>query len=234
MFVSFNATFEGVFKQAPEANDLYKRWDNFIASHAGGTGYHHSTKLWVNKSMQDAIVTAIRAICSSSLAMTFVILCFATYNWYLSMLGAFNVGCNFVYFIGLWPLLGWKLDHFNAIYLVIAVGLSADHTVHLLYTYSESLAETRERRVREAIASMGGTAFNGALTMLLASAPLFLSQIAFFHRFAGSMCIILFLAISTVFSFLVPVLLLIGPVADFGDIHCFVCCSKGVRKLAPT
>merc|ERR1712203_148348 len=106
-----------------------------------------------------------------------------TWNWYVSLLGVFNIVSILVFFLGLWPILGWKLDIFNIIFLIMAVGLSVDYTVHLLHAFNESSAPDRGKRVQESLSSMGITVLSGAVTTLLAALPLFLTQSTFFNRF---------------------------------------------------
>merc|ERR1712242_130153 len=59
-----------------------------------------------------------------SLAVAFVMLVIVTWNWVISLLGLINIACIVVFFLAVFPMLGWTLDLFNTIFLIMSVGLS--------------------------------------------------------------------------------------------------------------
>merc|ERR1711974_145794 len=128
-----------------------------------------------------------------------------------------------------WPVLQWQLDIFNVIFLIMAVGLSVDYTVHLLHAFNESGGASRDERVKDSLTSMGMTVLSGAVTTLLAALPLTFTQSTFFKRFGTFVFIIIFLSIVLALTFLIPLLLLVGPVGNFGDVKPFYMLRDKIR-----
>merc|ERR1712137_1010584 len=162
--------------------------------------------------------------------IAFVVLVLVTWNAYIALLGTLNIGVIILVFGGLWPALGWELDLFNVIFLIMAVGLAVDYTVHLLHAFNESMGEDRYKRTQQALASMGITVLSGALTTLLAASPLFGCQTTMLQRYGTFIFIVIFLSILLAITLLVPLLLAVGPNKDFGDVWCFFWLSKKCKS----
>lgn len=211
MWMSFNATFEGAFLPPKEGNQIFDDWQDFVKKYVDGTKFYQVHVMYVFKVLQDVLVSEAFKSIGCSLGVAFATLALVTWNWYISLLGLFNLIAIMVYFIGLWPILGWELDIYNVIFCIMAVGLSVDYTVHLLHAYNERHETAREDRAAGALASMGITVASGALTTLLAAIPLMATIPTFFNRFGTFVFITIFLAIFASVFFLVPMLIAIGP-----------------------
>merc|ERR1712048_1291714 len=105
------------------------------------------------KLLQDIILDEAIKNIFVSLFVAFVVLALVTWNWYIALLGLINISCIVVCFLGMFPILGWELDIYNIIFLIMTVGLSVDYTVHLLHSYNESAKEDTEERMKEAFSN---------------------------------------------------------------------------------
>jgi len=221
MWITFNATFEGFWLTPAVGTKIYEDWDSLIKSYIDGTSYYQVHLMYLYKVLQDILVREAFKNILSSLFVAFCTLALVTWNWYVAVLGVANITSIMVYFLGFWPILGWELDVYNVIFCIMAVGLSVDYTVHLLHAFNESSEESLEERVKSAVSHMGISVLSGATTTLLAATPLFFTLATFFKRFGTFVFLIIFFAISTSLFLLVPLLLVIGPAGDYGDIKLF-------------
>merc|ERR1712110_916145 len=237
MWMTFNATFEGAFLPPAEGTQIYQDWQQFVNKYAHGTNFFQVHIMYLFKILQDVLTREAIKSTLLSLTVAFVTLVLVTWNWYIALLGLFNISSIVVYFLGLWPILQWELDIYNVIFLIMAVGLSVDYTVHLLHAFNESNAPDRVERVQTALSTMGITVLSGALTTLLAALPLFFCQAIFFQRFGTFVFITIFLSIMLALFLLPPLLLLIGPTGHFGDVKLFYLIAQKLRggcgKVAP-
>jgi hypothetical protein len=230
LWVSFNATYSCYFCPAKEGQDHYDKWDNFVKSKADGTGqYHLNNLMFLFKVFQDRMVSeAITSMCLA-IAISLVTMCLVTWNWLISLIGTFNIVAILGVFMGTWPALGWKFDMFTCLFLIMAVGMSVDYTLHILHAYNECPLETRYLRTKEAVSHMGVTVFSGALTTLMAAAPMFGCTMVFFKMFGTFIFLIILYSIILALLLLVPILLLIGPEGHFGDIWCFYVLAAKIK-----
>jgi len=219
MWVSFNATFEGRFLPPAEGNQVHDDWEDFITRYADGTNFFQVHIMFLFKVLQDVIVEEAFKSIGCSLAVALAVLAMVTWNWFLAVLGIFNLVSILICFLGMWPILGWQLDIFNVIFCIMSVGLSVDYTVHMVHAYNDGGGRPdREGRVQHALSAMGITVVSGALTTLFAALPLLFTVPVFYSRFGSFVFICITLSILTSIFFLVPVLLVIGPAGTFGDI----------------
>merc|ERR1711920_203268 len=172
----------------------YDGWGAFVESSVGGTDYICFTLMFLFMHMLNSLVQEAMKNILVSLAVAFGMLIIVTWNWVISLLGLINIGCIVLFFLALFPVLGWTLDLFNTIFLIMSVGLSVDYTVHLLHAYNESSGETRAERAKESLSCMGITVLSGASTTLLSAIPLFGCITIFFNRFGTFIFIIIFLS----------------------------------------
>merc|ERR1712166_475542 len=99
-------------------------------------------------------------------------------------MGVCIMGVSFVV-LGIMPLMGWQLGESECIFIIAVVGLSVDYTVHLLHSYKSPKYDTREERSKHALAEMGISVANSAITTLLAAAMLFACGFYFFFQFGA-------------------------------------------------
>eukprot|EP00930_Biecheleria_cincta_P060269 TRINITY_DN4594_c0_g1_i1.p1 TRINITY_DN4594_c0_g1~~TRINITY_DN4594_c0_g1_i1.p1 ORF type:complete len:1110 (+),score=153.76 TRINITY_DN4594_c0_g1_i1:154-3483(+) len=231
LWVSFNATFTCFFCPAAEGKKHYDKWDNFVKSKVDGTGqYHLNNIMFLFKVFQDRMVTEALTSMGLAIGVSLVTMCFVTWNWVISLIGTFNIVAILAVFIGTWPALGWKFDMYTCLFLIMAVGMSVDYTLHILHAYNESSLQTRYLRTKEAVSHMGVTVFSGAITTLLAAAPMFGCTMTFFNMFGTFIFLIILYSILLALLLLLPILLLFGPEGHFGDIWCFYALSAKMKR----
>mmetsp|Transcript_92009 Transcript_92009/g.231348 ORF Transcript_92009/g.231348 Transcript_92009/m.231348 type:complete len:1176 (+) Transcript_92009:56-3583(+) len=221
-WISFNATYP-VQNTVVEANEWYDRWESFHTLHAPDIGGIQTTELYLFMVTQNEMVRAATMGIILSLVMAFFVMVFATANWWVSLLGMANITGISVVFLGLIPMLGWSLGEYECIFLIAVVGLSVDYTLHLLHVFNHSYNSTREDRARHALAEMGISVTNSAITTLLAASMLFCCSFYFFLQFGGFIFLVISISIIMSITFLIPLLVVLGPQKWQGEISCLKC-----------
>jgi len=216
-WVSFNATYP-VQNTVEEANNWFDRWEAFRVRHTPSIGGYQTTDLYKFMVTQNEMVKAAVMGVLLSLLITFIIMLIATKNWRLSVLGLGNITSIACVFLGLIPAIGWSLGENECIFLIAVVGLSVDYSVHLLHAYTHSKQDDKEGRTQHALSEMGISVINSAATTLLAAAILFGCGFYFFIQFGGFVFMVIGLSILMSITFLIPLMLLLGPHGMQGDL----------------
>jgi len=214
-WVTYNATYPSE-NSVEEANDIYARWSGFHNKYAPNIGGVQTTDLYLFMVTQNEMVKAAITGVAYSLLISFGVLVLATGNWWVSGLGLINILAISLVFLGLMPVWGWSLGEYECIFLIAVVGLSVDYTVHLLHVYETCKEEDRVSRSRHALAEMGISVTNSAITTLLASVVLFGCGFYFFFMFGLFMFLVIGFSILMSITFLIPLCILIGPQREQG------------------
>merc|ERR1712039_589564 len=103
---------------------------------------------------------------------------------------------------GVIAIAGLGLGIFEAIGLIIVVGLAVDYSVHICHSYNETRfiqgeAATRFLKTQHALTEMGISVVSGAATTFLASLFLVAATFAFYYVFG------IFMLMTVIFSLLV-------------------------------
>jgi predicted RND superfamily exporter protein len=152
-FVGFNATY-GRTNTANQANKIFERWRALFNEHAKGTGGYQTTELYVFRATQNEMIKgAVLGVCLS-LVVAFVVMLVTTMNWWISLLGIANILAIVCLLMGFFPIFGWSLGENECIFMIAAVGLSVDYTVHLLHAYNHATEELRAEKTRVALGEM--------------------------------------------------------------------------------
>ena len=143
-------------------------------------------------------------------------------NVILSLYAIVVIGCVVSGVLGLCYLLGWSLGIRESVAGVIVIGLAVDYTIHLGHMYDHARfhahLDTRDERTAYALRKMGRTVFAGAVTTAGAASLMFACQLTFFVQMA---CLIVFtiaLSISLALGLYVPLLHVIGPEREQGNL----------------
>eukprot|EP00929_Paragymnodinium_shiwhaense_P047960 TRINITY_DN2431_c0_g1_i1.p1 TRINITY_DN2431_c0_g1~~TRINITY_DN2431_c0_g1_i1.p1 ORF type:complete len:1248 (-),score=317.11 TRINITY_DN2431_c0_g1_i1:185-3928(-) len=216
-FIGWNATF-GMQNTVEEANEWYDRWEEFYTSNNGDTGGVQTSELHVFMATQNEMVKGAILGIVLSLVVAFLVMLAATRNWWVALIGLGNITSICCVFLGLLPTIGWSLGEYECIFLIATVGLSVDYTAHLLHAYNHALEVTREDRVRSALGEMGISVLNSAITTLAAALMLFGCGFHFFFQFGAFIFIIILLSITMSMTFLMPLMILIGPQGEQGKL----------------
>jgi len=83
---------------------------------------------------------------------------------------------------------GWYLGSIESTLIGIIAGFSVDYVVHLAHAYEIAEGDTHSR-VTEAFGDLGVSVFNGMITSVVASLPLFFCQLQFFAKFGTFLCL---------------------------------------------
>jgi predicted RND superfamily exporter protein len=218
-FIGWNATF-AIQNTAKQANEWYDRWEEFFSTHGKGLGGFQTTDLYLFMVTQNEMVKGAVMGIILSIIVAFLVLLIATKNWLVATLGIINICCIVVVFLGIVPAIGWSLGEYECIFMILTVGLSVDYTAHLLHAYNHSKASTRLERSHDALAEMGISVLNSAITTLMAASILFACGFHFFFQFGAFIFIIIFLSIVLSITFLMPIMCLVGPQNNTGKIYC--------------
>jgi len=142
--------------------------------------------------VQSAIQSAILGVC-----IAFVVLLISTRVFHLAFFASLSITCVLVSVVGTMVMLGWYLGSIESILIGIIAGFSVDYVVHLAHAYEIASGNTYER-ITEAFGDLGISVFNGMITSVVASIPLFFCQLQFFAKFGTFLC--LTIAFSWVFA----------------------------------
>jgi hypothetical protein len=223
-YVSMNTTLPLTALPYAEIVPHYDDWETFVNLNKGSLhGVWQTCPMWGWMVTQREILTAVFQSIGACLALAWLILCFATTNW---MIASIALTCILVILFlvgGTIAMAGWSLGIFEAIGLIIVVGLAVDYSVHICHSYNETrfiegAAATRFQKTQHALTEMGISVVSGAATTFLASLFLVPAWFAFYYVFG------IFMLMTVIFSLLVsltmlPALLCIfGPEGDRGDL----------------
>ncbi|CAE8590403.1 unnamed protein product [Polarella glacialis] len=216
---SYNATYPSE-NTVDQANTWYDRWEEFRVRWGPSLGGYQTTELYLFMVTQGYMVQAATTGICLSLFVAYIVLLLCTRNWLNATLGISCICCITITFLGFVPIIGWSLGENECIFLIATVGLSVDYTVHLLNAYNNSPAFSREDKTQGALAEMGMSVANSAITTLLAALILFGCGFFFFFQFGGFIFLVIGLSIIMSTNFLMPVMILFGPQGAQGIITC--------------
>lgn len=140
--------------------------------------------------MNNQVIYKKSAIQSSVLgvAIAFAVLLISTRVFHLAFFASICICAVLVSVIGTMVMIGWELGSIESILIGITAGFSVDYVVHLAHAYEIAEGSTYER-VEEAFADLGISVFNGMVTSVAASIPLFFCQLQFFAKFGTFLCL---------------------------------------------
>jgi len=150
--------------------------------------FMNNQSIYVQTALQSSILGVVIA---------FVVLLVSTRVFHLAFFASVSIISVLVSVVGVMVMLGWKLGSIESILIGIIAGFSVDYVVHLAHAYEIAEGDTYER-VTEAFADLGISVFNGMVTSVAASIPLFFCQLQFFAKFGTFLC--LTIAFSWIFA----------------------------------
>eukprot|EP00980_Cylindrotheca_fusiformis_P007084 scaffold1482_cov120-Cylindrotheca_fusiformis.AAC.26 len=149
--------------------------------------------------MNNQAIYVRSAVQSSALGVgiAFVVLLISTRVFHLAFFASLCIISVLISVVGTMVMLGWDLGSVESILIGIVAGFSVDYVVHLAHAYEVAGGSTYAR-VTDAFADMGISVFNGMITSVGASIPLFLCSLQFFSKFGTFLC--LTIAFSWIFA----------------------------------
>ena len=178
------------------------------------------TWVWfdIERNLINSMFTGL-AIC---FPISFLVLLFATRNWYLSFVSIISIGFVVGNVLGFCKFyMNWHLGIAETVAAVIVIGFSIDYTVHIGHMYQEADdfdIKNREGRTLYALERMGSTVVAGAITT--AGSALFMlgCQMTFFYKMALLISITILYSLIYSLIFLISFMILLGPEDKFGMI----------------
>merc|ERR1712039_817926 len=147
---------------------------------------------------------------------------------------------------GVIAIAGLGLGIFEAIGLIIVVGLAVDYSVHICHSYNETrfingMVATRVQKTQHALTEMGISVVSGAATTFLASLFLVAASFMFYYIFGIFMLMTVIWSILVSLTMLPALLCIIGPEGERGDLVRFrrvaawlgeklFCCKPGKKE----
>eukprot|EP01082_Thalassiosira_pseudonana_P011165 g10693.t1 g10693 contig4:2350344-2354045(-) len=150
--------------------------------------FMNNQNIYVKSAIQSSIL---------GVAIAFVVLLLSTHVLHLAFFASLSIVCVLVSVVGTMVMLGWYLGSIESILICIIAGFSVDYVVHLAHAYEIAKGDTYAR-ITEAFGDLGISVFNGMITSVVASIPLFFCQLQFFAKFGTFLC--LTIAFSWVFA----------------------------------
>ena len=142
------------------------------------------------------VQSAIQSSCLG-VAIAFIVLLISTHVFHIAFFASMSIICVLVSVVGIMVMLGWSLGSIESILIAIIAGFSVDYVVHLAHAYEIAKGDTYQR-ITEAFGDLGISVFNGMITSVVASIPLFFCQLQFFAKFGTFLC--LTIAFSWIFA----------------------------------
>merc|ERR1712157_392738 len=130
------------------------------------------------------------AVQNSILGVTiaFVVLLISTRVLHIAFFASLSILAVLISVVGTMVMLGWYLGSIESTLIGIIAGFSVDYVVHLAHAYEIAKGDTYSR-ITEAFSDLGISVFNGMVTSVAASIPLFFCQLQFFAKFGTFLCL---------------------------------------------
>lgn len=205
--ISFESAVLDPYSQKPESFvreqydfiiSLADKFDKSVGNKCGGNVV--MTDLAGKFTFMNNQAIYVKTVLTSSLlgvGIAFVVLLLATRVLHIATFATLSILCILVSVAGTTRLIGWDLGSIESTVIGITAGFAVDYVVHLAHAYTTADGDT-ENRVIEAFSDLGISVFNGMVTSVGASIPLFLCQLQFFKKFGIFIC--LTIAFSWVFA----------------------------------
>jgi predicted RND superfamily exporter protein len=235
-YISMNSTLE--LKGMPLGDILphYDDWENFMEENKGGIpGMWQTCGMWSWMVTQEEILKSVFQSIGACLLLAFIILSVATANWIIASIALWCVMTILFLCGGAIALAGWELGIFEAVGLIVVVGLAVDYSVHICHSFNETRfingqAARRYGKTEHALAEMGISVCSGAATTFLASLFLLPTSFMFYHVLGIFMVMTVLFSISVSLTMLPAMLCIMGPEGNRGDIACVHWAGAAISK----
>lgn len=146
-----------------------------------------------------------------AIACVGVIVLFTVASFVTAFIITLNVAFCIVEILGFMYALGIVIDSVSVINVVLAVGLSIDYSAHIGHCFMAKGGDSRDARATEALADIGSSVLNGALSTFLAVAVLLFSTSYVFKTLATQFALTVGLGVLHGLVLLPVLLSLFGP-----------------------
>eukprot|EP00929_Paragymnodinium_shiwhaense_P118685 TRINITY_DN90599_c0_g1_i1.p1 TRINITY_DN90599_c0_g1~~TRINITY_DN90599_c0_g1_i1.p1 ORF type:complete len:1158 (-),score=242.28 TRINITY_DN90599_c0_g1_i1:478-3951(-) len=216
-WISINSTVSYSAGDKQEQFDMYEG----VVSKFKGTlpSLFQTCQMYSWMTTERYLVISVAQAVAISTAFCGIVLVIMTGNWIMGLSGLISVVFITGVTTGIMASAGWELGIGEALCIIVVIGVSVDYSVHLAHAYNHSDLPTREEKVRMAAMSMGISLLGGLATTVGASLFLAFADVLFFRSFGTFLCVTVLISIFAALTFLMPLLLLIGPEKGSGDIR---------------
>ncbi|XP_026678199.1 protein dispatched [Diaphorina citri] len=155
-----------------------------------------------------------------SMVVALIVLMISLMNPVLAILAIVTISSIIFVSIATLVLLGWKLNVLESVAICLVIGLSVDYSLHYVLNYKMAPDKSRRKpRVEYAIKMMSGPSMMAGLTTATAGAFMLPSSVLGYVQI-GTFLIIM-ISVSWIYAnfFLLPLLLVVGPVHEFSQFH---------------
>ena len=215
-----NSWMERQIRNAPES--LKNGW--FISQGDG----------WLSKQLffydlQNSLATGAPFSLGITLAVVFLILFATILNIILALYAVITVAFAVFVTVASLVLLGWELNAFESVILILSVGLCVDFTIHygVAYRLAQVAEPTRRLRTEYSIRSMTGAITVAALSTFLAGVFLLAADIKAYLQLGVFLTLVMSISWTYSTFFFQSLCRVIGPQAHFGELFGCRCCRKG-------
>jgi hypothetical protein len=153
--------------------------------------FMNNQNIYVQSALQSSLL---------GVAIAFVVLLLSTHVFHLAFFASLSIICVLVSVVAVMVMLGWFLGSIESILIAIIAGFSVDYVVHLAHAYEIATGDTYSR-ITEAFGDLGISVFNGMITSVVASIPLFFCQLQFFAKFGTFLCLTIGKLVSSLWSY---------------------------------
>ena len=194
-----------------------------------GNAFQDAGITWVWYDIERNLISSMFMGLSICFPISFLVLLFATRNWYLSLLSIISIGLVVSNVLGFCKfIMGWDLGIAETVSAVIVIGFSIDYTLHIGHMYeeaSEKGLKKKEERIGYSLERMGTTVLAGAITTAGSALFMLMCQMQFFYKMALLISVTILNSLIYSLLFLVSLCILIGPENEFGKItlKCLKC-----------
>jgi hypothetical protein len=211
-----------------ELENEYEKWASFVearnrAAPPGAKMIIDSP--WITRMFAElSIVGSTFRTLSLSVSGCFVIVLIFTRDWLLSIytiLTTILSMSSLLFFIVC--VLGWEFGAVQVIGFTTFVGLAVDYTVHTSHAYQMSDKPDRRSRVTDALKHAGTAIVGGAFTTGGATVFLLPCLIVPFYQLGVMLILNTAITVFLTFFFLMPVLMLCGPMGQCGRMPGLFC-----------
>lgn len=194
-----------------------------------GNAFQDAGITWVWYDIERNLISSMFMGLAICFPISFLVLLFATRNWYLSLLSIISIGLVVSNVLGFCKfIMGWDLGIAETVSAVIVIGFSIDYTLHIGHMYEEASEkgfEKKEDRIGYSLERMGTTVLAGAITTAGSALFMLMCQMQFFYKMALLISVTILNSLIYSLMFLVSLCILFGPENEFGKItlKCIKC-----------
>jgi len=232
---SFNTTIP-VTVQFVNVGDYAKNWKDATNAVCGSDApcvMSDRAGLFSARAMVDEIARGAGLSIILSMVIAYLVLVAATGNALVPFLALFSIATTIIWTLLTNLLVGNLFTANFALQMVMVIGLAVDYSVHLVHFYNEAPGD-RYEKTQHALHGVGISIVGGAVTTGGAAIPLMMAPNFVFFQMAG-----LFIFLTAVFGFfftfftLAPMLMVMGPTGEVGDLRAMYNKITGNKSEAP-